>query len=90
MGWPWGKVARLLAAPLAEVGGMARHVISALDRTAHALAQGQPLPQDAVTLMAKPLMPAFFYRLMGNLGWHLQARKQGAFGHLRAQPFADR
>lgn len=85
-----GQGGSLAGRPLAEVGGMARNVISALDLTASALAQGQPLPPDAVVLMAKPLMPAFFYRLMGNLGWHLQARKQGALGQLQARPFAAR
>lgn len=82
-----GQGGAIAGRPLAEVGRMARNVMRALDLTASALAQGQPVPAEAVALMAKPLMPSFFYTMMGNLGWHLQAREQGAFGHLRAQPF---
>lgn len=84
-----GQGGAISGRPLAAVGGMARHVMCALDLTADALALGEPVPAAAVTLMAKPMMPAFFYTLMGNLGWHLQARTQGAFGHLRAQPLTD-
>lgn len=83
-----GQGGSIAGRPLAAVGGMARTVTHALDLAACALAQGQSVPAEAVTLLAKPMMPTFFYTLMGNLGWHLQAREQGAFGHLRAQPFA--
>ncbi len=85
-----GQGGVLSGRPLPTIGGMARHVVRALDLTAAALAEGQPVPATAVALMAKPLMPAFFYTLMGNLGWHLKAREQGALGQLRAQPFVAR
>lgn len=84
-----GQGGAISGRPLTEVGGMVRNVRHALELTALALAQAQPVPVEAVTLMAKPMMPNFFYTMMGNLGWHLQARKQGAFGHLRDQPFTE-
>jgi len=38
------------------------------------LAGGQPLPPEAQSLMARPTIPAGIYRIMGGLGWWLQAR----------------
>jgi hypothetical protein len=73
--------------PLDESGGMARNLIAALDLAADALAGGEPVPQAAMHLMAKPLMPAWIYRTMGNLGWHVQAIPQGTWRQLRARPW---
>ena len=75
--------------PLAQLGGMGHSIMQALDLTASALAQGQAVPAEAVALMAKPLMPNFFYTLMANLGWRTQARQQGMWGHLQDQPFVE-
>lgn len=84
-----GQGGAIAGRPLTEVGGMARNVIAALDLTARALRQGEPAPPQAVTLMAKPLMPPIFYTMLGNVGWHLEARRQGAAGHLHDQPFDE-
>jgi hypothetical protein len=70
---------------LEESGGMARNVITALDLAAEALAEGKSVPQAAVNLMAEPLVPAWIYRAMGNLGWHIQAFQKGTWRQLRAQ-----
>lgn len=74
--------------PLAQAGGMARHVVRALDLTAAALAAGQPAPQEAIALLARPLMPLRVYTIMGDLGWRIQAQRNGALTRLRARPFA--
>jgi hypothetical protein len=71
--------------PLGESRGIVRNVIAALDLAAEALAEGDPVPQEAVDLMAEPLIPASMYRTMGNLGWHLQALQQGTWRQLRAR-----
>jgi hypothetical protein len=73
--------------PLGESGGMVRNVIAALDMAAEALVEGEPVPQAAVDLMAEPLMPAWMYRAMGNLGWNLQAMRQGPWRQLRNRVF---
>ncbi|MCB0082915.1 MAG: hypothetical protein KDE47_18375 [Caldilineaceae bacterium] len=83
-----GQGGAIAGRPLTAISGMARHAITALDLTATALCRGQPVPEEAVALMAKPLMPPFFYTMMGNMGWRLEAHRQGALGHLRDQPFA--
>lgn len=76
--------------PLVESGGMARNVMAALDQAAEALAAGQPVPPEARALMAEHMMPGWIYRLMGNLGWRLQARKYGNLGKLRRRHWRRR
>lgn len=73
--------------PLTEAGGMARHVVQALDLAAAALAAGQPAPAEAVALLARPMMPLRMYTFMGDMGWRMQARRNGVYRRLRAKPF---
>ena len=72
--------------PLAKAGGKTKGVRKALELAGAALAEGQPVPQAAVDLMAKPLMPTWLYLVAANLGWHLQARKNKVRKELRARP----
>ena len=71
--------------PLEKAGRMLRKVRKALDVSAAALAEGQPLPEEAARLMAKPLLPPWLYMLIGNMSWKRQAKKRGA-GRLDARP----
>ncbi len=73
---------------LPEAGGMARGAARALDLAAAALAAGQPVPDEAVALMAKPFIPAWMYRLMGGLGWRQQAKPNGVADQLGRRPHA--
>jgi hypothetical protein len=73
--------------PLRELGGMTRHVVRALDLTADALAKDEPIPQPAIDLMAKPLVPNWMYTLIGGYGWKQRAKKFGAEKNLRARPY---
>lgn len=75
--------------PLEEAGGMARGVIAALDKTAAALAQSGTVPDEAITLMAKPFMPMRGYTLMGGMGWRMEGLRNGVYRRLRARPFAN-
>jgi multimeric flavodoxin WrbA len=70
---------------LAESGGMGRNVRAALDLAAEALAEGLPVPEEAQLLISEPLMPAWLYRTMGQVGWWFQARKYGNQWKLRAR-----
>jgi hypothetical protein len=72
--------------PLAQAGGMARNVARALDMTADALAAGSAAPTEAIALLARPMMPLRVYTFMGDLGWRMQARRNGVYRHLRARP----
>ena len=73
--------------PLAKTGGMVRNVVAALDLAAAALAAGKPVPTEAVSLMARPFIPASAYMLMGDLGWVMQARRNRVVTRLAARPF---
>ena len=72
---------------LSEVQGMARNVIKSLNLSADALADGKPVPQEAIELMAKPIVPIWAYSLIGGFGWKQQAKKYKADKKLRARPY---
>jgi multimeric flavodoxin WrbA len=73
--------------PLAEAGGRAVPLRNALDLAAAALAQGQPIPETARALLAKPLVPQWLYRAIGAVVWRLQARRWNAQRSLRREPY---
>ncbi len=75
--------------PLKEAGGMVRRVAKALDLAGDALAAGQPVPEEAVRLMARRLMPRWLYILVGNRGWKKRARQHGVADRLDARPYED-
>jgi len=64
-------------APLAEAGGPAIPIRNALDVAAAALLQGDGIPQSAVDMLARPIIPGWLYRLMGIYGWRQQAKEYG-------------
>jgi hypothetical protein len=66
---------------------MAHNVVAALDRTAASLAAGEPAPEEAVELMARPFIPATAYMLIGDLGWLMQAGRNRVLTRLGARPF---
>ena len=63
--------------PLEKVGRVAFGVPEALDLAAEALARGAPVPADAMSRMATPPIPKWLYLTMGNLGWLLNAFRNG-------------
>ena len=84
-GMALGAGESLKGRPLAESGGMVRHVAAAFDLAALALAERKPVPQEAQDLIARPLIPGWLYRIVGNLGWRAQARQHGTQRKLRAR-----
>jgi multimeric flavodoxin WrbA len=73
--------------PLAEGGGKTMGIRKSLELAAEALAQGQAIPKSAQDMMAKPVMPPWAYRLMGDLGWILTARGYGVLRSMKRQPY---
>ncbi len=73
---------------LEEAGGMARDAIPALELAAAALTVGQPIPAEAVSLMARPMIPPRLYTIAGDFGWRQQAWRNGVYRQLRAKPYA--
>jgi hypothetical protein len=72
---------------LEALGALGRHVRRALDLAAVALLEERAIPVEAVKLMARPLVPARLYTLVGDYGWKRQARRNGVGRQLRARPF---
>lgn len=72
--------------PLAETGGSVRSVCDALTSAAVALAEKQPVPEAAIALLAKPLIPRRLYTTMAGIGWRIQAWENHAFSKLSDQP----
>lgn len=73
--------------PVLKVKGLARNVIKALDLAGEALAAGEPVPQRAIRLMAKPLMPAWTYTWVAGWRWKRRARQHGMRAKLNARPY---
>ena len=82
--------------PLTEAkrpGPSVRHVIAAMEKTAASLAEGLPVPPEAVRMIATNRIPfALWSRLyiwMGAWGFKKQAAKNGiSKGKMLAQPYA--
>ena len=73
--------------PLNELDGRAIPLKQALDLAAEALASGNPIPQSARDLLAKPIIPSWMYTLQGGFGWRQQAKKYGVEKILKRQPY---
>lgn len=71
---------------LAELGGSLKTVRQALEMTAAALAKNEHAPQQAIDLLAKPLIPFRLYTSVATVGWHLTSWQNGAHQQLYAQP----
>ena len=82
-----GAGASINGRKLSEVQGMARNMIKSLDLSVNALADGKPVPQEAMDLMSKPIIPIRAYTLIGSFGWKQMAKKYKADKKLRDRPY---
>ncbi len=69
-----------------------RNVFCGLDLAAAELAEGWPIPDEAVSLLGRKLMPRWLYVIGGNFGWRQQARRHAKTKreklNLYARPYA--
>lgn len=70
---------------LEDAGSMVRNVRKALELAALDLLQGKAVSDQAVNLMAKPLIPKWMYLFFGNRGWKKQAKAYGVEDQLYCQ-----
>ena len=75
------------ALPLDELGGRGIPLRRALEITAGALVVGQPVPDKARELFAKPFVPEWLYTLVGTFKWKKQARLYGVQKLMRSRPY---
>ena len=73
--------------PLNELDGRAIPLKQSLNIAAEALANGQPIPQSARNLLAKPVIPNWMYTFMGKFGWEQQAKQYGVKKIIKRQPY---
>ena len=73
--------------PLTALDGRAIPLKKSLELAAEALANGQPIPQSARDLLAKPIIPGIAYRILGGFGWKQQAKRWGAEKRMQARPY---
>jgi len=72
---------------LDELDGRAIPLKKSLELAAQALAVGKPIPQEAVALMAKPVVSPWLYWMLGGYGWKQQAKSYGVQNQLKARPY---
>ncbi len=75
--------------PLERAGGIAAKVRRALELASDALHAERSVPDEAVTLMAAPLVPPRLYTLLGNVRWLRDAYGHGTVRRLWARPYSD-
>ena len=74
---------------LGKMGGMVRNLVKALDIACSDLADGRPVSQEAVALMAKPMMPRWLYVAIGSYGWKRLAKKNQVLDRLHDRPYQE-
>jgi len=57
-------------------------IVKSLDLSVDALVNDESILDEAIRLMAKPLIPAWMYTTIGNIGWRQQAKRYGVRKHL--------
>jgi multimeric flavodoxin WrbA len=72
---------------LNERGGMVRNIKRSLEITADTLSRGEAVPEEAIKLMSKRLMPVWLYLLVGGLGWKGRAWKNKALAKIHDKPY---
>jgi NAD(P)H-dependent FMN reductase len=73
--------------PLDQLGWRGNSIRVSLELSAANLASGNPIPDEAVRLMAKRRVSKWMFLLLGPVTWLLKARKYGAVRTLLRQPY---
>jgi NAD(P)H-dependent FMN reductase len=74
-------------ADLKEASGPAIPIKKSLEMAAAALARGEGIPQAAQTLLAKPIIPGWLYRIIGGFGWNQLAKKYGVLKLMKRKTY---
>jgi multimeric flavodoxin WrbA len=75
---------------LNTVKGMARNVIKSLNLAADSISKGNPISQNAKTLMAKSIVPNWLYRWLGAMRWKSDAKKYETKRQLHNRPYQSK
>jgi hypothetical protein len=87
-GLAFGGGAVIGGQPLESMGVMTKYPRQALDMTAETIARGQPVPDKAVEMAAKLLLPTWLIPPLLNAVMLLRVRQAGVLKNFRARPSA--
>lgn len=73
--------------PLKDLDGRAIPIKKALELAAESIVLGNPVPQSARALLARPIIPGWLYKVMGGFGWRQWAKQFGSHKKLRNKPY---
>jgi hypothetical protein len=75
--------------PIEHLGWMGRNIRKSLDGAAEAIVWGRLLPEKAVKLMAKPLLPLPSWAIVFIVDWIMrkEAKKRGILKSVNAMPY---
>ncbi|MCE1247373.1 MAG: NAD(P)H-dependent oxidoreductase [Firmicutes bacterium] len=73
---------------LEKMGGMTSGIRKALDMAAKALANADPIPEEASAMISKDLMPAWVYLKMATMSMKDEAKKNKVTDQLYNKPYA--
>ena len=73
--------------PLLQLGGRTAPIRKALDMAAESLIHGEAIPGQAQSMIAKPVIPGWMYRLIGGISWKQQAKKYHAHKQLNRKVY---
>jgi multimeric flavodoxin WrbA len=74
---------------LVEMGGRTAGIRQGLDLAAAALAAGEPVPPEAAKRLARPVIPHWLYRQMGEMGWRQLSKEYETEGRLDVRPYTE-
>ncbi len=95
IGWEWrgglslGGGNALAGRSLEDAGGVARKIRKALDQAVLALAEGKAVPQEAIELMGRNIVPPFLNNIAANRAWERTARKNKVLDRIRDRPYME-
>ena len=72
---------------LDEAGRMAGNIRKALELTANAIAENRSVPEEALHLMGKPLVPPQIFTWFGDTAWKKVAKVNGVQDNLYDRPY---
>jgi ABC-type glutathione transport system ATPase component len=73
--------------PLDQLGWRGNSIRASLELSAGSLASGNPIPEEAMRLMAKRRISKWMFFLLGPISWLLKARKYGTVHWLWRRPY---
>jgi len=80
--------AAIRSRPLDQAGFMARNARRSLDLAAAALAEGKPVPDQARSLAAKPMVPVWMFLPIGNrFFWRSRVKDGTVWSVMKARPY---